>query len=72
MPTTGFKNQLASGTLLTLDNQIDQDTHTAKLKATFPNEDDALFPNQFVNTGCYSIRRQRRLHSRERSAMRTE
>lgn len=40
---------LASGTLLTVDNQIDQTTGTSKLKAVFPNEDYALFPNQFVN-----------------------
>jgi membrane fusion protein, multidrug efflux system len=46
----GFKNQLASGTLLTLDNQIDPATHTAKLKAIFPNEDNRLFVNQIVNT----------------------
>jgi multidrug efflux system membrane fusion protein len=35
--------------LLTVDNQIDQTTGTSKLKAVFPNEDYALFPNQFVN-----------------------
>ncbi len=40
---------LAKGTLLTLDNQIDPTTGTFKLKATFENKDDALFPNQFVN-----------------------
>jgi multidrug efflux system membrane fusion protein len=45
----GLKHKLATGTLLTLDNQIDQSTGTVKLKAKFPNEDDALFPNQFVN-----------------------
>lgn len=44
-----FKHQLAAGTLLTTDNQIDQSTGTIKLKASFPNEDNALFPNQFVN-----------------------
>ena len=43
------KKKLASGTLLTVDNQIDQTTGTSKLKAVFPNEDYALFPNQFVN-----------------------
>jgi multidrug efflux system membrane fusion protein len=47
---SGFKSQLASGTLLTLDNEIDQATGTVKLKASFPNEDSALFPNQSVNT----------------------
>jgi len=43
------QKKLASGTLLTLDNQIDPTTGTVKLKAIFPNEDDQLFPNQFVN-----------------------
>jgi len=43
------KNKLAAGTLLTSDNQIDPTTGTLKLKAIFPNEDNALFPNQFVN-----------------------
>ncbi|MBV6693700.1 MdtA/MuxA family multidrug efflux RND transporter periplasmic adaptor subunit [Serratia quinivorans] len=41
--------QLATGSLLSLDNQIDTTTGTIKLKARFTNEDDALFPNQFVN-----------------------
>jgi multidrug efflux system membrane fusion protein len=41
--------QLATGSLLTTDNQIDTTTGTIKLKAQFPNEDGALFPNQFVN-----------------------
>lgn len=45
----GLKTQLATGKLLTLDNQIDQSTGTVKLKASFPNDDNALFPNQFVN-----------------------
>ncbi len=45
-----FKHQLAAGTLLTTDNQIDQTTGTIKLKASFPNEDNVLFPNQFVNS----------------------
>ena len=43
------KHKLASGTLLTVDNQIDPNTGTVRLKAVFPNEDGALFPNQFVN-----------------------
>ena len=43
------KIKLATGTLLTLDNQIDQTTGTDRLKATFDNKDNALFPNQFVN-----------------------
>ncbi len=40
---------LATGKLLTLDNLIDTSTGTIKLKAEFSNEDDSLFPNQFVN-----------------------
>ncbi|WP_188635643.1 efflux RND transporter periplasmic adaptor subunit [Halopseudomonas pertucinogena] len=40
---------LASGRLQTLDNQIDLATGTLRAKAVFDNEDDALFPNQFVN-----------------------
>jgi multidrug efflux system membrane fusion protein len=40
---------LASGTLVTLDNQIDSTTGTSKLKAVFKNTDNALFPQQFVN-----------------------
>jgi multidrug efflux system membrane fusion protein len=43
------RKKLASGTLLTVDNEIDQTTGTSKLKAIFPNQDYALFPNQFVN-----------------------
>lgn len=41
--------KLASGMLVTLDNQIDNTTGTSKLKAVFPNTDNALFPQQFVN-----------------------
>ncbi len=44
-----MKNQLAKGTLLSLDNEIDPTTGTLKIKASFPNQDNALFPNQFVN-----------------------
>ena len=44
-----MKRKLASGSLLTIDNQIDPTTGTVKLKAIFQNTDDALFPNQFVN-----------------------
>ncbi len=40
---------LASGSLKTVDNQIDLATGTLKLKAEFANEDEKLFPNQFVN-----------------------
>ena len=43
------QNRIASGTLLTADNQIDQSTGTVRLKAVFRNDDGALFPNQFVN-----------------------
>jgi multidrug efflux system membrane fusion protein len=43
------QTKIASGKLLTLDNQIDTTTGTVKLRAIFDNKDDALFPNQFVN-----------------------
>jgi len=43
------QSKLASGKLLTIDNQIDQTTGTGKLKAVFSNEDNVLWPNQFVN-----------------------
>src|SRR5215469_11056355 len=42
--------KIASGKLLTIDNQIDTTTGTYKLKAVFDNENNLLFPNQFVNT----------------------
>ena len=45
----GGKTRLATGRLLTMDNQIDTATGTVKVKAEFPNTDGALFPNQFVN-----------------------
>lgn len=41
--------KIATGQLIAIDNQIDINTGTAKLKAEFSNEDGALFPNQFVN-----------------------
>ena len=41
--------QLAVGALTTIDNQVDTSTGTVKLRATFANDDLALFPNQFVN-----------------------
>ena len=44
-----LKNKLATGKLLAVDNQIDPTTGTVRLKALFPNDDEALFPNQFVN-----------------------
>lgn len=43
------KVKLAEGSLTTIDNQIDQSTGTVKMRATFDNKDNALFPNQFVN-----------------------
>jgi len=43
------QKKLATGSLLTIDNQIDPTTGTVKLKAIFPNADNGLFPNQFVN-----------------------
>jgi multidrug efflux system membrane fusion protein len=42
--------KIATGTLLTLDNQIDTTTGTVKARALFENKDAALFPNEFVNT----------------------
>jgi multidrug efflux system membrane fusion protein len=44
-----MKKKLESGSLATIDNQIDQTTGTVKLRATFDNPHDELFPNQFVN-----------------------
>jgi membrane fusion protein, multidrug efflux system len=43
------QTKLASGKLLTIDNQIDPTTGTAKLKAVFDNKENMLWPNQFVN-----------------------
>jgi multidrug efflux system membrane fusion protein len=43
------QQRLAAGLLNTVDNQIDLATGTLRLKAEFPNEDEKLFPNQFVN-----------------------
>jgi multidrug efflux system membrane fusion protein len=42
--------KIATGTLLTLDNQIDTTTGTVKARASFVNKDSSLFPNEFVNT----------------------
>ncbi|HKW33393.1 MAG TPA: MdtA/MuxA family multidrug efflux RND transporter periplasmic adaptor subunit [Candidatus Acidoferrum sp.] len=42
-------SKIATGKLLTIDNQIDPTTGTYKLKSIFNNSDNALFPNQFVN-----------------------
>jgi multidrug efflux system membrane fusion protein len=44
------QTKLATGKLLTIDNQIDPTTGTAKLKAVFDNKDNQLWPNQFVNS----------------------
>ena len=43
------KRRLATGALLTVDNQIDPTTGTVRLKAIFDNADNTLFPNQFIN-----------------------
>jgi membrane fusion protein, multidrug efflux system len=43
------RQKLATGTLASIDNQIDPTTGTVKLKAEFANTDGVLFPNQFVN-----------------------
>jgi multidrug efflux system membrane fusion protein len=44
------QTKIASGKLLTIDNQIDTTTGTVKLRASFENKGGGLFPNQFVNT----------------------
>jgi multidrug efflux system membrane fusion protein len=44
-----LETKLASGTLSAVDSQIDPATGTIKLKGTFPNQNEALYPNQFVN-----------------------
>ena len=41
--------KLATGVLLTMDNQINVTSGTVQLRAEFPNKDHGLFPNQFVN-----------------------
>lgn len=43
------QNRLARGKLMTIDNQLDSTTGTVRMKAIFENQDNALFPNQFVN-----------------------
>jgi membrane fusion protein, multidrug efflux system len=47
----GGSNKIADGALQTFDSQIDPTTGTIKLRAQFPNETLALYPNQFVNIG---------------------
>jgi len=53
LPTDAYdreqRHKLASGSLLTIDNQVDPTTGTVRLKAVFPNTDNRLFPSQFVN-----------------------
>jgi len=49
-----LKTRLATGTLTTVDNQIDPTTGTVKLRAQFDNGDGALFPNQFVNIRLFA------------------
>jgi multidrug efflux system membrane fusion protein len=53
LPTTALNRSgtttLATGTLTTFDSQIDPTTGTIKLRAEFPNENEQLYPNQFVN-----------------------
>ena len=44
-----LQSQIATGQLLTIDNQVDPTTGTVKLKGVYPNTDNALFPNEFVN-----------------------
>jgi multidrug efflux system membrane fusion protein len=43
------QHQLATGTLITIDNQVNVTTGTVRARATFPNTHNELFPNQFVN-----------------------
>lgn len=43
------QSELAQGTVLTLDNQVDTTTGTVRVRATFANKDNKLFPNEFVN-----------------------
>ena len=45
----GGQTKLATGSLASLDNQVDVSTGTVKAKAEFVNDDESLFPNQFVN-----------------------
>lgn len=54
----GDQLKLATGQLLTADNQIDTTTGTDKLKAVFDNKDQQLFPNQFVNVHLIMEQRQ--------------
>jgi multidrug efflux system membrane fusion protein len=53
LPVTAFTSdsskQLATGTLYALNNQMTMSTGTVTLRATFANDDEVLFPNEFVN-----------------------
>jgi multidrug efflux system membrane fusion protein len=53
LPVTAFDRtnttKLASGVLQSIDSQIDATTGTLKMKASFANEEESLFPQQFVN-----------------------
>jgi len=53
--------RLATGSVLTLDNQIDQSTGTVRVKAVFDNRDRALFPAQFVNVALLADTQRARL-----------
>lgn len=52
-----WQQRLALGTLRTLDNQVDLATNTVHLKAEFANQDEVLFPNQFVQVRLYTEQR---------------
>src|ERR1700744_743490 len=60
-------HKIASGTLLTIDNQIDTTTGTAKLKAVFDNQDGGLFANQVVNVRLILSQRPNMLVDRKRT-----
>lgn len=47
---SSLEKRIATGSLTAIDNQIDTTTGTVRLRATFDNSNDALFPNEFVNT----------------------
>ncbi|MDR3446191.1 efflux RND transporter periplasmic adaptor subunit [Dyella sp.] len=53
LPVTAYSSdnskQIAAGTLYALSNQMATSTGTVTLRATFPNDDESLFPNEFVN-----------------------
>ncbi len=66
------QTKLSAGKLLTIDNQIDQTTGTAKLKAIFDNPENMLWPNEFVNVAPAAGNSQGRHHrSRQRRAARS-